>query len=350
MAAFVGTYSDGRTAARHDVNVTLGPLGLMISGPTVPPTSWPMADLRVLPSDRRDEPLRLTRRTNDELRLVVPDPQFRALLFRQVPALDPRHGRVGRTATIIGGSLAGAAALAALFWFGLPLISKPLAAAIPAEVEARIGAAIGDVLIGSEEVCENSEGEEALETLVDRVLGGVDGPVDVSVEVVDSPMVNAIALPGGRIVIFAGLLNKVESPDEVSGVLAHEIGHVVHRHSMQALVRHFALSMVITAFTGNDWKMGGAAQFLIQNAYSREAEAEADDTGVAILERAGLRADGLAAFFAKLQKDHDDSGLRYIGTHPPLADRQAKIARGHDGGTVLSDEDWKALKGICKND
>ena len=78
------------------------------------------------------------------------------------------------------------------------------------------------------------------------------------------------------------------------------------------------------------------AQFLIENAYSREAEAEADDTGVAILERAGLRADGLAAFFAKLQKDHDDSEMRYIGTHPPLADRRAKIARGQQGGTVLS--------------
>ena len=170
MAAFVGTYSDGKTAARHDVNVTLGPLGLMISGPTVAPTSWPMADLRVLPTDRRDEPLRLTRRTNDELRLVVPDPQFRVLLFRQTPALDPRHGRVGRTAAIIGGSLAAAAALAALFWFGLPLISKPLAAAIPPAVETRIGAAIGDILIGSQEVCENPAGEEALDTLVDRVL------------------------------------------------------------------------------------------------------------------------------------------------------------------------------------
>jgi predicted Zn-dependent protease len=132
-------------------------------------------------------------------------------------------------------------------------------------------------------------------------------------------------------------------------VLAHEIGHVIHRHSMQALVRHFALSMVITAFSGNDWT-GGAAQFLIQNAYSREAEAEADDTGVAILERAGLRADGLAAFFARLQKGHDDSGMRYIGTHPPLADRQAKIARNQSGGTVLSPDDWAALKKICKAD
>jgi beta-barrel assembly-enhancing protease len=275
---------------------------------------------------------------------------FRELLFRQSPSLDPRHGRVGRTIALIGGSLGVAAAFAAAFWFGMPLVSRPLANAIPPSVEARIGDSIAEVLIGRQETCENPDGENALDTLVERVLAGVEAPVDISVEVVKSPMVNAIALPGGRIIIFAGLIAKVEGSDEVSGVLAHEIGHIVHRHSMQALVRHFALSMVVTAFTGNDWKIGGAAQFLIQNAYSREAEAEADDTGVAILDRAGLRADGLAAFFGRLQKDHDDSHLRYIGTHPPLADRQAKIARGHGGKTVLSDADWAALRTICKQD
>jgi predicted Zn-dependent protease len=349
--AFAGSYSDGKTAARHEVSVALGGLGLTISGPTVPPASWPMADLLVLPSDGPAEPLRLTRRTNDELRLVVADPEFRRQLFRLSPSLDPRHGRVSRTAAIVGGSMGLAAMLAVAFWFGLPLVTKPLAHAIPASVEARVGDSIAGFIAGREGTCDSPAGKAALDALVGRVLAADEAPANLSVEVMDTPMVNAIALPGGRIVIFAGLLQKVESADEVSGVLAHEIGHVVHRHSLQALVRHFALSLAITAFTGNDWGIGGVAQFLAQNAYSREAEAEADATGIAMLDRAGLRADGLAAFFARLQKDHGDDGLmRYLGTHPPLADRRLATARGDSGQPVLSDKDWTALKAICSED
>jgi predicted Zn-dependent protease len=120
---------------------------------------------------------------------------------------------------------------------------------------------------------------------------------------------------------------------------------------MQALVRHLAVTMVVTIFTGNDWGLGTAAQFLLQNAYSRDAEAEADATGIATLDRAGLRADGLAKFFARLEKEHgSDEFLRYVGTHPPLAERQAATARSSNGQPVLTDAEWAALKAICKKD
>jgi Zn-dependent protease with chaperone function len=349
--AFTGTYSDGRTAAQHQVSVTSGPLGLVISGPTIRPMTWPLSDVKVLPSDERTAPLRITRRSDNEPRLVVADPQFRAALFRQTPALDPQHGRVRRTFALTAGSLATAAVLGAALWFGLPLVAKPVADLIPHSVEARLGERIFTALIGKKDVCEDPDGQDALDVLVQRVLAGVEEPVDIVVEVVDSPIVNAVALPGGHIVIFSGLLNKVESADEVSGVLAHEIGHIIHRHSMQALVRHLAVTMVVTVFTGNDWGLGSAAQLLLQNAYSREAEAEADATGVAALDRAGLRAGGLATFFTRLEKEHGDGELmRYVGTHPPLADRRSATARDGKGEPVLSDAEWAALKAICKKD
>lgn len=349
--AFAATYSDGRTAARHQVSVTSGPLGLVISGPTIALMTWPLADVKVLPGDASAAPLRITRHSDDEPRLVVADPQFRAALFRQTPALDPRHGRVRRTFMLTAGSLAVAAALAAAFWFGLPLVAKPAVDLIPRSAEARLGERIFGALIGKKDICGNPDGLGALESLVQRVRAGIVAPPDIVVEVVDSPMVNAVALPGGHIVIFSGLLNKVDGADEVSGVLAHEMGHVVHRHGMQALVRHFAVTMVVTVFTGNDWGLGSAAQLMLQNAYSREAEAEADATGIAALDRAGLRADGLAAFFARLQKEQGDSELlRYFGTHPPFADRQAATARAASGTPVLSDSEWAALKAICKKE
>jgi beta-barrel assembly-enhancing protease len=347
---FAGTFSDGRTAARHDVTVALTTQGLVISGPTMAPLSWPFADVRVLASDQ-NVPLRLTRRSDDEPRLVVADPGFRDLLFARLPELDPHHRRFRRTAMLIAGSLAATAALGALMWFGLPLAAKPIAALIPHSVEARIGERVLDFVIGRGEVCESPPGEAALDRLVERVAAGLPQPVELSVQVVDNPSVNAIAAPGGYIVIFSGLLQKVESADEVAGVLAHEIGHVAHRHGMQALVRHFALSMVVTVFTGNDWGLGSAAQLLVQFAYSREAEGEADATGVAMLERAGLRADGLATFFARMQKEEGRGTLlRYVNSHPPSAERSAATARSGSGEPALADEEWEVLKGICRKD
>jgi beta-barrel assembly-enhancing protease len=347
---FAGTFSDGRTASRHDVSIALSTQGLVISGATIPPISWPFADVRVLESDQ-PTPLRITRRSNDEPRLVVADTGFRDVLFARRPELDPHHRRGRRTVALVAGSLGAAAALGALLWFGLPLAAKPIAALIPQTVEERIGGRVLDFVIGDTKVCENPEGEAALERLVARVAAGAAPPVDVFVQVVDSPTVNALAAPGGGIVIFSGLLQKVESADEVAGVLAHEIGHVLHRHGMQALVRHFALSMVVTVFTGNDWGLGSAAQLFLQFAYSREAETEADATGVAMLERAGLRADGLSTFFARMQKEEgNDALLRYVSSHPPSSERSAAAARSSSGEPALSDAEWAALKGICKKD
>jgi predicted Zn-dependent protease len=345
--AVAGIFSDGRTATRHDVTVALNAHGLVIAGTTVAPMNWPLGDIRVLDSDHATS-LRMTRRSDDGPRLVIADPAFRQRLFARMPELDPRHRRAHRTVALVLGSLGAAAGLGALLWLGLPLAAKPIAALIPQSVEERIGLRVLDLLVGGRSTCDAPDGEAALERLADTVAAGAAQPVDVFVQVVDNPMVNAFAAPGGYIVIFSGLLKKVESADEVAGVLAHEIGHVAHRHGMQALVRHFALSTVITVFTGNDWGVGSAAQLLAQFAYSREAESEADATGVEMLERAGLRADGLATFFARLEKEGGSSSfLRYVSSHPPSAERSAATARGAAGRPALTDAEWEALKEIC---
>ncbi|MDX7324874.1 M48 family metalloprotease, partial [Providencia rettgeri] len=80
----------------------------------------------------------------------------------------------------------------------------------------------------------------ALKTLATRI--DPDDP-RLEVDVVKLPMVNAVTLPGGRIVVFDGLIRAAKSPDEVAGVVAHEIGHVRHRDVMEGLLRQFGLSV-----------------------------------------------------------------------------------------------------------
>lgn len=352
---FAAHYSDGRTAARHDVSVALTPAGLRIgAGETGPSLLWPYADLHLIETEGRNAPVRLTWGEDGEARLVVADPEFLEALLVHAPGLNPRRRHRRRTAAIVAGSAGGVALLALTLWFGLPLLARPLAALVPASFEDRLGRQVATYIVGGQRICDDSSGAQALDRMVQEVLNGVERPLGVDVQVIDSPVVNAVAAPGGYIVVFSGLLQDAQNPDELAGVLAHEIAHVVHHHGTQAMIRYFAMSFVMTLVSGNDWGLGGlaagAGQLLVQGAHSRSAESEADATAVRVLQKAGLRADGLATFFARLEKkDHAQSGVwRYLGTHPPTAERRAALATDQAGQSALTPDEWTALKSICR--
>jgi predicted Zn-dependent protease len=362
---YAGIFSDGKSAARRNVAVELTSAHLHIfDEATSLSLLWPYGDIALIESESRTAPVRLTRRSDDGLRLHVADPAFHEALLARAPALNSAPRRARRTAAILLASLICVPLAAGAVWFGLPLLAKPVAALVPHGLEQRIGETVTDIIVGEAETCESAAGLQALERLVNRLWVGLDEPFEFDVRVVRHPMVNALAAPGGHILVFSGLLDQASGPDELAGVLAHEIGHVVHRHSMQALVRHFALSLLVTTFTGNDWGLGSATQLLVQFAYSREAEAEADATAVAILERARLNPGGLAGFFARLEQREKKDGAalwRYISTHPPTGERIAALdghasqarrpaGQGSASTPALSAADWAALKAICRED
>jgi predicted Zn-dependent protease len=361
---FAGLFTDGKSAARHDVSVELTAHGLSIAGLTLPALNWSYQALRLSEADGKHAPVRVTHEADDDARLVVADPGFLPALLAHMPQLDPRRRGRRRAAQIVFGSVAGIALVGGALWFGLPILAKPIAAVVPQAFQDRLGAQVIAFVGGKSAACADPAGAQALQRLADRLRTGLERPPGLDVRVVDNAMVNALAAPGGHIVFFRGLLDKAESADEVAGVLAHEMGHVVHHHSMQALVRHYALSVVVTLLTGNDAFLGNAGTLLLQFAYSREAEAEADATAIDILDGAGLRSDGLAHFFARIDKGEKTDGAslwRYVASHPPTHERIAALNNHpaqprRPGGKpdeltpVLSEADWAALKAICKKD
>ena len=86
-------------------------------------------------------------------------------------------------------------------------------------------------------------------------------------------------LPGGHVYVFEGLIDKAETPDELAGVIAHEIGHVAHRDGMRAVMQAAGLSFLFGMLLG-DFIGGGAVvmamRTVLQSSYSREIEAAAD--------------------------------------------------------------------------
>lgn len=151
--------------------------------------------------------------------------------------------------------------------------------------------------------------------------------------VIDDPnTVNAFATPGGRIYVYTGLLLEAGSEAEVIGVLGHEIGHVVGRHSARQLVGTYGLQTVIDMALGKDSGdlakvAAGLAGKGAQLAYGRDMELEADEYGARYASGAGYDPRGLATFFEKLQAKQGDMPrfLTFLSTHPANAERIEKV-------------------------
>lgn len=150
--------------------------------------------------------------------------------------------------------------------------------------------------------------------------------------VVNSGDINAFALPGGFIYVNRGLIERADRLDQLSGVLGHEIGHVVRRHSVQQMQKGTRTNVAIgvgCSLTG--WCDNGLAQAAIQVGgtalfakYSRAHENEADAEAVVIVMRAGIDPEGIPAFFTRLMQERERSPMAFetfFASHPMEADR-----------------------------
>ena len=145
---------------------------------------------------------------------------------------------------------------------------------------------------------------------------------------------NAFALPSGTIVITDDLVKLAEDDREIVAVLAHECGHVLHRHTLRAVLQNSAVFVVLALVTGDvssATAFGSAIPaYLLQNRFSREFEREADAHAVEKLRKANLDPAFLARMLGRLAKDHGESDsamLGYLRTHPPTPERIEAITK-----------------------
>jgi len=346
---------DGRTAARHAVEIRIEPTGIEILGEDgVSFARWPIAVLRPAGEWFRDGPYRLASASAPGARLESDDPAFRDALRARSPrlrrggALGMRPGRL-----IVGIGLSVAVGVAAVV-YGIPLLAGPIAALVPPEWERALGEQVANEMLRGKTACAAAPGRAALDRLTARLAAVAETPFDITVRVADVDAVNAFAAPGGEIVVFRGLLDFAKSGDEVAGVLAHEIGHVVERHAIKAVVRAAGVSFVSQVLVGDSSGLlallGGAGELFLSLSYSRAAEAEADARALALLRAARIDAAPLAAFFKRLDglPGRLPESLAFLSTHP-TNDARAAFAEtnGAPGVPALSPRDWRALKAIC---
>lgn len=366
-----GYFSDGRSTARQAVRVMTTVEGLHIYGQDgALLQSWPYKGLRLLEEVFPGQPLRLHHREMGDATLTLEDSGALATLERQAghrlggrPLLRPRL----KTAALAGVLLV---AIVIGLVLGLPQLAGPLARLVPRDWERALGERVVTRLAAPEQICSAPEGLAALERLVGRLTASARRsqslPHPLRVRVASLAGVNAFAAPGGQIVILKGLLHTAATPEEVAGVLAHEIAHSLENHPMQGLMRALGLQLVFAAVTGDvgslDSVAGSFGQMLLLFSFTRSDEMTADRIGIALLNDAGIRADGLSAFFKRMGKQESGGqGLpSIVSTHPLFEERIRQIeslAAGKNTGKnagkeagkgpAMSPADWAALQKIC---
>jgi predicted Zn-dependent protease len=202
--------------------------------------------------------------------------------------------------------------------------------------------------------CENPDGVAAFNKLVEmlRKAGDLDATADAAV--IFNEIANAIALPGGKIYVFEGLLAKAENADELAGVLAHELGHVKNRDGLRNLIYNGGTSFLIGLLFGDVTGSGAiifASQELFQASHSREAERTADAMTIDIMRRLGRSPKPMGEFLLRVTGKEKGKGLALISSHPLSEDRLARMSQQDappSAPPLLNAQEWTALKAICK--
>jgi predicted Zn-dependent protease len=345
-----GVWYDGRVAAPRRAVLAIEADALVIAADGEE-RRWPLQQVQ---AEAAGDRVRLTGPPGDEGRLMLDAGDWRRLA--------PEHAAMGRTRARrrelkLVTALAAVGIAGALFVFvGMPAAAGPLAAVTPLAWEERIGrnfeSQVGTVF----KPCRDGAGAAALARLGETLEAQSQTRLDVRVRAVEAPMVNAFALPGGAVFVTDDLIEAARSPDELAGVVAHEVAHIQERHVMRAVWRSIGAGMLLDLLVGGGGGAGQQAVLLAgsftEMSYSRELEAEADAQGRALLHAAGLSSQGMASFFQHLANERSNETARrlaeFMGSHPDSARRAARArADERPGRSALTPEEWRAVRVLC---
>ena len=358
-------YFDGKTSTRHPVTVELDNSALAVkSADGRLLARWPYGELEQTSANAGV--FRIGRTGSDALeRIEVRDPGLaHAIDLMSAPVdrtgLQQRRGR----RKVVLWSMAAVVSLLALGIYGIPELATRAAPLVPYGVEKRLGQAV-DLQVramldpgkkGDAFVCGTAEsekaGQAALVRMVAKLETAAELPIPLQLKVVRHKQANAIALPGGYIYVFEGLIDRAEGPDEVAGVIAHEIGHVANRDGLRSLLQAGGLAFLFGMVLG-DFVGGGAVIFasraILRMAYSRHVEGQADTYAVGLIQQVGGDPRALSTILTRITGTKEPS-VRVLTNHPATPERARSIenvTRPAIMRPIISAEEWAAFKRIC---
>lgn len=228
---------------------------------------------------------------------------------------------------------------------------------IPTSQEVQIGKEVARDVESSEKLLNNQTVQNYVNNVGQKVAKVCDRKdVKYKFKVLDNKEINAFACPGGFIYIYSGLLKIFDNEAQLAAVLAHEVGHVVARHSIKRLQAIYGYTIVMEVALGSRMgktarQVADAATGLILQGYGRENEYEADNYGILYAKKAGYNPKAMIQVFEKFKKMEGKPPSAFeklLASHPPAKDR---IGNGNKqikkiGGTELPyyEDEYAAIK------
>jgi beta-barrel assembly-enhancing protease len=225
--------------------------------------------------------------------------------------------------------------------------------------EEKLGELLWDIFRKSDKEINDPFVTQTVDSLITRISG--KNNIDRSrlkVHVLKNADVNAFALPNNRIVIYSGLIHACGNPEELCGVIAHEMAHIELNHVMKKLIREVGLSVIVSMTTGSGGSdmIREAARIISSTAYDRNLEREADARAVDYLTNAGINPEQFAGFLFRLSETEPKAmkQLSMISTHPELEERVENIlerSRRSEAFTsrpVITTDTWRNLMTALK--
>jgi len=362
--AWHGHYLDGKTANKQQAEIQLLNEGLRITISSGSTYLWPYSEIRQTQGFYKDEPVQLERGGKIPELVIIADHDFLTSMHKFAPHPAKRfHNPAMRGLRLRLTLLAAAGIVAAGVFFyvwGIPLLAKTITPYIPLDWEKGLGESALNILAPEEGRCKNPQLQKAVDEIVTRLNAADPGTYSFKVYVTKSTDFNAVALPGGNIVVFRGLLEKTETPEALAGVLAHEMQHVKKRHVTKRIIEDSSTGLIISAISGD---VTGAMLYGVKAAhtlallsYSRQDEEEADTEGVKMMMKANLDPSAMIRFFEVMKEEDRKMKIpQYLSTHPDLDKRidglKTIIARSKPSGKVYtklsSENNWDWLRKKC---
>ncbi len=362
---YVARLSRGAGAGSRDVRVRLSPRGILIEdhgltadqGPIeqqgqAEALVWPYGALSVaepLSAYSVDALVRYS--YQPDAALFVPDKAFARALAVEAPQLTAKAHRMRAARPWLWAAALSAVAVAGL-WLSNLSPAHGVARLLPDSARQMLGDQVLASMTRGRATCTAPQGVAALDALTAKLSKAAGTGQTFKVVVVDWDVLNAFATPGERIVLTRALVEKAQSPDEVAGVLAHEIGHGIALHPETGIVRGIGLAAAADLVLGGAG--GGLANvglLLTQMSYSRGAEREADQLALSILKAAQISPQGLLGFFDRIAEAEQDEagGLSVLQSHPQTEERRQAVAAvaPYASQPALDGKAWANLQEIC---
>lgn len=331
MSSYKGLYFDGLSSAAKTVELTLvdriNELQFVLpDGETV---IWSIDNISY---ENYGDYLEIKHSGDRMAFLRTNDKDFNELFFEQLgrtKKLNLHH----RFTCLSFPAIAGIAVflfglLIVSYLFVVPFIAEKAVAFIPISFDDYLG---NEFMVNY--LTDNSCDEEKSE-LLNRFAQQIEfnNVHELNFKVVESGVVNAFALPDGTVVVYTGLLDKMEGYEELVALLSHEVAHVNNRHSVKKLCRDLSGYLVISAILSD---VNGIMAIIAENAhqlnslsYSRKFEREADENGTMIMIENKINPEGMITLFSRLQEEEKNIIPQFLTTHP-VTDKRIQYIRDY---------------------